>query len=99
MVPLILVQPLYNPTGCALLSQENRKGVDAEALLPREIFQSDPRLQDGAGFRDIFGGDCQNYGPFLGSYYNKGPNLGDPKRDHNFDNPRFGYCPHTVKGR
>ena len=36
-------------------------------------------------------GDCQNYGPFLGRYYNTGPhtgpNLGDPKRDHNFDNP------------
>ena len=36
-------------------------------------------------------GDCQNYGPFLGPYYNMGPNtwpnLGDPKRDHNFDNP------------
>ena len=35
-------------------------------------------------------GDCQNYGPFLGPYYNTGPstgpNLGDPKRDHNFDN-------------
>ena len=32
-------------------------------------------------------GDFQNYGPFLGPYYNTGPNLGDPKRDHNFDNP------------
>ena len=32
-------------------------------------------------------GDCQNYGPFLAPYYNTGPNLGDPKRDHNFDNP------------
>ena len=34
-------------------------------------------------------GDCQNYGPFLGPYYKAGtgPNLGDPKRDHNFDNP------------
>ena len=36
-------------------------------------------------------GDCQNYGPFLGPYYNTGPNtgpsLGNPKRDHNFDNP------------
>ena len=36
-------------------------------------------------------GDCQNYGPFLGSYYNTGPNtgpnLGDPKGDHDFDNP------------
>ena len=36
-------------------------------------------------------GDCQNYGPLLGPYYNtgpnSGPNLGDPKRDHNFDNP------------
>ena len=35
-------------------------------------------------------GDYQNCGPFLGSYYttgpNTGPNLGDPKRDHNFDN-------------
>ena len=35
-------------------------------------------------------GDCQNYDPFLGPYYNTGPNtgpsLGDPKRDHNFDN-------------
>ena len=38
-------------------------------------------------------GDCQNYGPFLGPYYNTlpntGPNLGDPKRDYNFDNPPF----------
>ena len=38
-------------------------------------------------------GDCQNYGPFLGPYYkmgpNTGPNLGDPKRDHNFDNPHM----------
>ena len=36
-------------------------------------------------------GDCQNYRPFLGPYYNTGPNtgpkLGDPTRDHNFDNP------------
>ena len=36
-------------------------------------------------------GDCQNYGPFLGPYYNTGPNLGDPKRDHNFDNPPHSY--------
>ena len=36
-------------------------------------------------------GDCQNYGPFLGPYYNTGPNLGDPKRGHNFDN-----SPHTA---
>ena len=35
-------------------------------------------------------GDCQNYGPFLGPYYNTGPNLGDPKRDHSFDNPPYG---------
>ena len=39
-------------------------------------------------------GDCQNYGLFLGPYYNTGPNtgpnLGDPKRDHNFDNPPYG---------
>ena len=40
-------------------------------------------------------GDCQNYGPFLGPYYNTGPNLGDPKRDHNFDN--HPYCgPHEA---
>ena len=32
-------------------------------------------------------GNCQNYGPFLGPYYNTGPNLGNSKRDHNFDNP------------
>ena len=32
-------------------------------------------------------GDCQNYSPFLGPYHNTGPNLGDSKRDHNFDNP------------
>ena len=37
-------------------------------------------------------GDCQNYGPFLGPYYNTGPNLGDPKRDHNFDNPPNSAC-------
>ena len=40
-------------------------------------------------------GDCQNYGPFLGPYYNTGPNLGDLKRDHNFDNPPYG----LLKGR
>ena len=34
-------------------------------------------------------GDCQNYGPFLGPYYNTGPNLGDPKRGHNFANPPY----------
>ena len=42
-------------------------------------------------------GDCQNYGPFLGPYYNTGPNtepnLGDPKRDHNFDN-----YPYIING-
>ena len=31
--------------------------------------------------------DCQNYGSFLGRYYNTGPNLGDPKGTHNLDNP------------
>ena len=31
-------------------------------------------------------GDFQNYGPFLGPYSNTGPNVGDPKRDHTFDN-------------
>ena len=44
---------------------------------------------------DIYMGDCQNYGPFLGPYYNTGlntgPNLGDPKRDHNFDSPPYIY--------
>ena len=25
----------------------------------------------------------------LGPHYNTGPNLGDPKRDHNFDNPPY----------
>ena len=33
--------------------------------------------------------DCQNYGPLLGPYYNTGPNLGDPKKGHNFDNPPY----------
>ena len=41
-------------------------------------------------------GDCQNYGPFLGPYYNTrphtGPNLGDPKGDHTFDNPPYIYA-------
>ena len=32
-------------------------------------------------------GGCQNYGPFLGPYYNTAPNIfGYPKRDHSFDN-------------
>ena len=43
-------------------------------------------------FRFPYMGDCQNYSPFLGPYYNTGPSLGDPKRDHNFDNP-----PHNPK--
>ena len=42
-----------------------------------------------AGLRFPHMGDCQNYGPFLGPYYNTGPNLGDPKRDHYFDNPPY----------
>ena len=37
-------------------------------------------------------GNCQNYGPFLGPYYNTEPNLGDPKRDHDFDNPPNSQC-------
>ena len=43
-------------------------------------------------------GDCQNYGPFLGPYYNTGPSLGDPKRDHNFDNPPYIICLHGPFG-
>ena len=42
-------------------------------------------------------GDCQNYGPFLGPYHNTGPNLGDPKRDHNFDNPPYGVLGRVAK--
>ena len=34
-------------------------------------------------------GGCQNYGPFLGPYFHTGPYLGDPERDHNFDNPPY----------
>ena len=44
-------------------------------------------------FCKLYMGDCQNYGPLLGPYYNTGPNtgpdLGDPKRDHNFDSPPY----------
>ena len=43
---------------------------------------------------EVYMGGCQNYGPFLGPYnitgLNTGPNLGDPKRDHHFDNPPYG---------
>ena len=35
--------------------------------------------------RDYYMGGCQNYGPFLGPYYNR-----DPKRDHYFDNHPYG---------
>ena len=45
----------------------------------------------GLWLRNFYLGDCHNYGPSLGPYYHTGPNtgpsLGDPKRDHNFDNP------------
>ena len=46
-----------------------------------------------------FMGVCQNYGPFLGPYYNTAPiityNLGYPKRDLNFDNHPHEFCsPH-----
>ena len=40
-------------------------------------------------------GGLSKYGPFLGPYYNTGPNLGDPKRDHNFDNPPCSYMVYT----
>ena len=42
-------------------------------------------------------GDCQNYGSFLDPYYNTGLNLGDPKRDHNFDNPLYTSVASTVE--
>ena len=45
------------------------------------------RTMPGISHEDIQMRDCQKYGPFLNPYYNTGPNLGDPKRDHNFDNP------------
>ena len=36
-------------------------------------------------------GGCQNYGPFLGHYYNTAPFfLGYPKRDPKFENYPFG---------
>ena len=43
--------------------------------------------------RELNIGDCQNYGPFWGPYYNTGPNLGDPKRDHNY----FDHPPYSLK--
>ena len=57
-------------------------------------------MQVSPKYRDIYNlvpesgsflGDCQNYGPFLGPYYN----TGDPKRDHNFDKLPFG---NRIKG-
>ena len=44
-------------------------------------------------------GGCQNYGLFLGAYYNTGPNLGDPKRDHNFDSPPHRAASYVNIGR
>ena len=58
-------------------------------------FKTHASLQTGLQRRHL--GDCQNYGPFLGPYYDTGPNLGDPKRDHNFDNPPFNAA--AGKGR
>ena len=53
--------------------------------------------------KDVYVGDCQNDGPCLGPYHNTGPNTGpnlaDPKRDHNFDNPPCGQCHITHKTR
>ena len=45
--------------------------------------------QNWHGLACFYMGGCQNYGPFLDPYYNTGPNLGDPERDHNFDNPPY----------
>ena len=36
-------------------------------------------------------GNCQNYGPFLGPYYNTGPNLGDPKGTIILTIPHIGF--------
>ena len=43
-------------------------------------------------------GDCQKYGPFWGPYSTTGPNLGDPKRDHNFDNPPYRDYKGVIEG-
>ena len=44
-------------------------------------------------------GGCQNYGPFLGPYYNTAPNIkGTPKRDHNFDNRPYGTPTRVLVG-
>ena len=37
----------------------------------------------------LYVGSCQNYGPFLAPYYNMAPNMGYPKRGHNFDNHAY----------
>ena len=43
------------------------------------------------GFIGIIGwGIVKIMVPFLGPYDNTGPNLGDPKRDHNVDNYPYG---------
>ena len=52
--------------------------------------QQDAGLQVTYRVYRAYMGDCQNYGPFLGPYYNTGPNLGDSKKDHNFDDPPHG---------
>ena len=45
-------------------------------------------------------GGCQNYGPFLGTLNNRCRTiLGDPKRDHNFDNhPKWTRTTSSEKG-
>ena len=75
--------------------------LESKPWTPRtEVFLSCSKLQlnlrmvmQGLGSHM---GDCQDYGPFLGPYYNTGPNLGDPRRDHYFDNPP---CPKLLATR
>ena len=82
-VPQISGNPqMFRQSGrCTSASERPRAGVSRRAadLRPLERPKRYPSNM----------GNCQNYGPFLGPYYTTGPNLGDPKRDHNFDNPPY----------
>ena len=69
--------------------RQNLPHRDVQVLMLMKNEVRDSRIYHALLTRYV--GGCQNYGHFLGPCYdtgpNTGPNLGDPKRDHNFDNP------------
>ena len=69
----------------ASLKERNAQYDEQSARLQVHTLQDYAAAAHERSCRRIYGGLSKLWS-LLGPYCNTGPNLGDPKRDHNFDN-------------